>query len=180
MKFRLFFSLGLAVLSLVTGCASTSYPPTNTTIGETKEWSMPLNREPGRIQLKLQMAAGTSASINLETATEFEQAPVRLYFSGSDCAKGPEGYVRYSVSSGDFRYKHFKAPLVWQDDITVSIDWDEKGQTVVSVDGEKITAQPYIGFKTFKISSHTGTANIKELSYTSMAATALTQNGAPQ
>lgn len=141
---------------------------------------MPLNREPGRVQIKMQMTAGTSASINLETATEFEQAPVRLYFSGTDCAKGPEVYVRYSVSSGDFRYKHFKAPLVWQSDLNISIEWDEKGQTFVSVDGEKISVQPYIAFKTFKFSSRAGTANIKELTYTSLAETVPTKGGAIQ
>lgn len=167
---RLFSCLILLASSLLSACVGpsyNSYPPTNTTIGETKEWRMPLYREPGHIALKLQFVRGSTTSIALQTANEIEQAPVHVFFLGSDCSQNPDVYVRYSFGNNDYRYKHFKSPLAWEAEVNVNLDWDEKGKTFISLNGEKISVQPNNSFRTLHIRSGGG-VNIKELAYTKL------------
>lgn len=160
------FGLVLALSACATS-TSGSYPLTNTAIGETKEWRMPLYREPGHIALKLQLVRGSTTSIALQTANEIEQAPVYVFFSGSDCSNNPDVYVRYSFGNNDYRYKHFKSLLSWESEVNVNLDWDEKGQTSISLNGEKISVQPNNSFRTLHIRSG-GVVNIKELAYTKL------------
>jgi hypothetical protein len=167
----LFTALILAIASSLAGCTTTSisnYSPMNTRIGETKEWEMPLNREPGRIDLKLLFAIGSSTNIAFKTASEIEQAPMHLFFNGGDCSKGPDISVKYSVGRGVFSYKHFQVPLLWQNDVSISIRWDDKGEISISVDGENINVRPYIAFRKLHIWSDSGAVIIKELSYTKL------------
>lgn len=161
------FSLVVLVCSL-SACAtftSVTYPPLNTSIGDVKDWRMPLYREPGRIELKMRFASATTARVALETANEIEQAPVHLLFSGTDCSKNPDISVRYSIGNGVFGYKHFKVPLGWGSDVLINIEWDEKAHTTISINGEKVSVQPYIPFRTLHILGDGATTHIKELGY---------------
>jgi hypothetical protein len=103
-----------------------------------------------------------------------------LYFKGGDCSKGPDVSVRYSVSSGVFAYKHFQVPLLWQNDVSISIRWDDKGEISISVDGERVNVKPYTGFRKLHIWSNGGAVNIKQLSYTKLNESRPTTQGMSQ
>lgn len=183
MNSRLLILLLIALASVLSACTTTAsgnYPPLNTGIGEVKDWRMPLYREPGRIDLKMRLAFATTTRVALETANEIEQAPVHLYFSGTECSKNPDVTVRYSIASGVFGYKHFKAPLDWQSDVNISIHWDENAQTSISINGEKVSVQPYIPFKTLHILGGSGVAHVKELEYTKLTESLPSKQGATQ
>lgn len=182
MNGRLLFLPLFALVSVLSACTATSgiYPPLNTSIGEVKDWRMPLYREPGRIDLKIRLTFATATGITLETANEIEQAPVHLSFSGTECSKNPDVLVRYSIASGVFGYKHFKTPLDWQSDVNISIRWDENAQTFISINGEKVSIQPYIPFRTLHILGGRGVAHVKELEYTKLTEALPMKQGATQ
>ncbi|MBI3711371.1 MAG: hypothetical protein HY253_00170 [Burkholderiales bacterium] len=183
MNSRLLILPLIALASVLSACATTTsgnYPPLNASIGDVKDWRMSLYRESGRIDIKMRLAFATTTRIALETANEIEQAPVHLSFSGTDCSKNPDVSVRYSIASGVFGYKHFKAPLDWQSDVNISIQWDENTQTSISINGEKVSVQPYIPFKTLHILGGSGVAHVKELEYTKLTESLPSKQGATQ
>lgn len=168
------------VLLLVATCqlsACISNNPTNytshkTDIAESKEWSMPLNHEPGRVQFKLHFSKTDATVIALSPAKEFGEGPIRLVFVGGECALGPEAHIKFYTNRSDSFFKYFKTKLQWGSDVDVAIEWDANALTAISVNGEKIEVPAYIRFEKLKFKTHNGSTKLKELSYLPVTITA--------
>lgn len=187
MHFPLPSTLHIAVRALlfVTICqlsACVSNNPANyishkTDIAESKEWRMPLNREPGRAQFKLHFTKTDVTVIALLPAKELGEGPIRLVFVGGECSPGPEAHIKFYTNRTESFFKYFKTTLQWGSDVDVAIEWDANALTALSVNGEKIEVPAYIPFEIFRFRTHNGSTTIKELSYlpTTAAAPSTTQ-----
>lgn len=167
---RTLIIIPLCLLTACVGNAPASYPPINKTIVDTKEWRMPLNREPGRVQLKLHFANKDVSAIALLPAREYGEGPIRLVFSGGECSAGPEAYIKFYTSPTESFFKYFRAPLQWGSDIDVSIEWDKNTLTSIVINGEKIDVPAYIPFETLRFTSHHASTKIKEVTYAPLTA----------
>lgn len=161
-------ALLFAPLCLLAACANltpASYPPINTSIAETKEWRMPLHREPGRVQLKLLIPRHGLTQIALLPAQKWGEGPIRISFSGYECSAGPEAHIKFYTSNTESHFKYFRAPLEWDNEVVLAIDWDKNEQTSITLNNETITVQAYIAFDEIQVSNNKETIKIKELQY---------------
>ncbi len=162
-------ALPLFSLVLLSACASTAsvvYPPVNTSLTDTKEWQMPLHREPGHLQFKMQIPRQGLTAINLFPAQKFGEAPVRILFYGGECASGPEAQIKFYTSHTESFFKYFRAPLRWEDELSLTIDWDMSANTSIAINGEIITVQPHISFEKIEFRNDKEAIKIKEARYT--------------
>ncbi|MBC3875541.1 hypothetical protein [Undibacterium flavidum] len=170
----------IAPICLLAACANMSpanYPPMNTSIGETKEWRMPLNREPGQLRFKLLVPRHGTTQIALLTDEKLSKDPIQIRFSGYECSTGPEAHIEFYTSNTESRYKYFRVPSQWDHDVAVSISWDKNRLTSISVNNETITVQPHISFEAIQFSNNKNAIKVSELQYTplSTAITAITE-----
>lgn len=173
-------TLLLIAMCQLSACVSNNpanYISHKTDIAESKEWRMPLNREPGRVHFKLHFSKTDTGVIALLPAKEFGEGPIRLVFIGGECSPGPEAHIKFYTNHTESFFKYFKTKLLWGSDVDVAIEWDANTLTSLSVNGEKIEVPAYIPFETLRFRTHNGSTTIKELSYLPMpvAATSTTQ-----
>lgn len=160
--------LVFASISLLAACTSilpASYPPINTSIGDIKEWRMPLNREPGQVQFKLLIPRKGTTEIALTAAQKLGEGPILVSFSGYECSTGPEAFIKFYTSDTESHYKYFRTPLAWENEVTLSIEWDKDARTSVSVNKEMITVQPAMSFAEVQVTNKKEPVKIKELHY---------------
>ena len=165
-RFSLLLASGL-LLSL-SACAiptTGTYPSPTATIGEIKDWRMPVYREPGRIDMKLRLVDGNKFRVSLEAANEGIQAPLQLAFTGCDCSVSLTASVRYSTEANVFTHKYFSKELDRHDDLDVRIEWDGEMHISTSLDGETLQVMPYTSFATLRLLTESGTIVVKELNY---------------
>lgn len=161
-------------IGLLTACATlspASYPPVNTTIGETKAWRLPLNSEPGQVQLKLQIPRHGLTQVALLSEQRLGESPVSISFSGSDCSTGPEAHIKFYTSITESQYRYFRAPLLWDKEINLTISWDKNANTSVTLNKETLTVQPHTTFTDIRVSNNKESIKIKEMEYTPLPKT---------
>ncbi|MBC3809537.1 hypothetical protein H8K52_19530 [Undibacterium seohonense] len=158
----------VAPIFLLTACTSllpANYPPRNTNIGATKAWQMPLHREPGQVQLKLQIPRHGMTLIALSTTPSLGESPISLSLSGYDCSTGPEAQIKFYTSDTESRFKYFRTPLQWDEELIIAISWDKNALTSVSVNQETLSVQALKKFNEIKVSNSNEAVTIQELHY---------------
>ncbi len=154
---------------LLTACVTLSpekYSPINTTIGETTEWHMPLNSEPGQVRLKLQIPRQGVTRVALSSDHSISDSLIRISFSGNDCSTGPEAQIKFYTSNTESQFRYFRAPLQWDDEINLAISWDKNAVTSVTVNKETLTVQAHVSFTNIRVSNNYESIKIKEMAYT--------------
>ena len=155
-------------IGLLTACATlstASYPPVNTTIGKTKAWGLPLNSEPGQVQLKLQIPRHGMTHVALRSDQHLGESPVSISFSGNDCATGPETQIKFYTSNTESQFRYFRAPLHWDNEINLAISWDKNATTTVTLNKETLTVQPHTTFTNIRVSNSKEAIKINEMKY---------------
>jgi hypothetical protein len=169
-------SLALVIVPIIllTACAhlsTASYSPINTTIGETKAWQMPINREPGQVQLKLQIPRQGLTQVVLFSEHRLGESPIRISLSGNDCSAGPEAQIKFYTSYTESQFRYFRLPLQWDDEINLTISWDKNAITSITLNKETLTVQPYTTFTDIRVSNSKELIKIKEMAYTPLPKT---------